>query len=48
MASISKSKLKANVLRVFWDIEETGEELIVTDTSTPRVRPWAIGSNQLI
>ena len=31
MTSISKSKLKANMLRIFRDIEESGEELIVTD-----------------
>ncbi len=38
MASISKSKLKANMLRVFRDIEETGEELIVTDHNRPVLR----------
>ena len=31
MDTISKSKLKANLLRIFRQIEERGEELIVTD-----------------
>ncbi len=31
MATISKSKLKANLLRIFRQLEERGEELIVTD-----------------
>ena len=31
MDTISKSKLKANLLRIFRQIEESGEELIVTD-----------------
>ena len=35
MPSISKSKLKANMLRVFRDIEETGEEWVVTDHNRP-------------
>ena len=33
--SISKSKLKAHMLRVFRDIEQSGEELIVTDHGRP-------------
>lgn len=43
MPSISKSKLKANMLRVFRDIEQTGEELIVTDRNQPvlRIQPIA-------
>ena len=31
MDTISKSKLKANMLRIFREIEASGEELIVTD-----------------
>jgi len=31
MKTISKSKLKAHMLKVFREIEQTGEELIVTD-----------------
>jgi antitoxin (DNA-binding transcriptional repressor) of toxin-antitoxin stability system len=39
--TISKSKLKANMLRIFREIEESGEELIVTDHNRPAliVRP---------
>ena len=35
MPSISKSKLKANMLRIFRYIENTGEEMIVTDHNRP-------------
>lgn len=38
MPSISKSKLKANMLRVFREIEETGEEWLVTDHNRPVLR----------
>lgn len=38
MPSISKSKLKANMLRIFRDIEETGEEWVVTDHNRPVLR----------
>lgn len=38
MPSISKSKLKAHMLRVFRDIEETGEEWVVTDHNRPVLR----------
>ncbi len=38
MPAISKSKLKANMLRVFRDIEETGEEWVVTDHNRPVLR----------
>ena len=43
MTSISKSKLKANMLRIFREIEESGEELIVTDHNRPvlRIQPIA-------
>ncbi len=43
MSSISKSKLKANMLRIFREIEETGEILIVTDHNRPvlRIQPIA-------
>ncbi len=33
--TISKSKLKANMLRIFREIEESGEKLIVTDRNRP-------------
>ena len=43
MPSISKSKLKANMLRIFREIEESGEEWIVTDHNRPvlRIQPIA-------
>ena len=36
--SISKSKLKANMFRIFREIEETGEEWIVTNHNRPVLR----------
>jgi len=38
---ISKSKLKAQMLRIFREIEKSGEEVIVTDHKTPvlQIRP---------
>ena len=44
MLTISKSKLKANMLRVFREIEASGEELIVTDRNRPVLRIQPIGS----
>ena len=38
MPTISKSKLKANMLSVFREIEASGEELIVTDRNRPVLR----------
>ena len=35
MTTVSKSKLKAHMLRIFREIEQTGEELIVTDHNEP-------------
>jgi antitoxin (DNA-binding transcriptional repressor) of toxin-antitoxin stability system len=35
MNTISKSKLKANMLQIFRDLEASGEELIVTDHNRP-------------
>jgi len=39
--TISKSKLKANMLRIFRKIEASGEDLIVTDRGKPTliIRP---------
>lgn len=41
--TISKSKLKANMLRIFREIEENGEEVIVTAHNRPTlvIRPIA-------
>ena len=43
MATISKGKLKTNMLRIFRDIESSGEELIVTDRNRAvlRIQPIA-------
>jgi prevent-host-death family protein len=38
MESISKSALKARLLHYFRQVEETGEELIVTDNQRPVLR----------
>ena len=38
MPSISKSKLKADMFRIFREIEESGEEWIVTDHNRPILR----------
>jgi antitoxin (DNA-binding transcriptional repressor) of toxin-antitoxin stability system len=35
MLTISKSKLKAQMLQIFREIEQSGEELIVTDNNRP-------------
>ncbi|HPA70701.1 MAG TPA: type II toxin-antitoxin system Phd/YefM family antitoxin [Spirochaetota bacterium] len=35
MKSISKSKIKPSLLKVFRDIEKTGEEVVVTDQGKP-------------
>ena len=35
MITISKSKLKAHMLEIFRKIEQTGEELVVTDHNNP-------------
>jgi antitoxin (DNA-binding transcriptional repressor) of toxin-antitoxin stability system len=38
MLMVSKSKLKAQMLKIFREIEETGEEVIVTDNHRPVLR----------
>ncbi len=38
MLTISKSKLKAHMLQIFRQIEQTGEEVIVTDNNRPVLR----------
>jgi antitoxin (DNA-binding transcriptional repressor) of toxin-antitoxin stability system len=38
MITISKSKLKANMLSVFRELEQTGGEAIVTDRGNPVLR----------
>ena len=46
MQTISKSKLKTHMLRVFREIEESGEELIVTDRNRPVLRIQPIASKK--
>ena len=46
MPTISKSKLKANMLRVFREIEASGEELIVTDRNRPVLRISPMGTER--
>ena len=46
MPEISKSKLKANMLQVFREIEESGEELIITHNRRPVLRVLAIEHRQ--
>ncbi len=38
MKTISKSKLKANMLEIFRELEDSGEELIVTHRDKPVLR----------
>jgi prevent-host-death family protein len=42
MATVSKSQLKAKMLEYFRQVEESGEELIITDNGKPVVKVVAI------
>ena len=46
MPVISKSKLKATMLQVFREIEESGEDLIVTHNRRPVLRVQPIKTRQ--
>ena len=46
MNTISKSKLKAQMLRIFRELEEEGEELVVTDHGRPVLRIQPIGKKR--
>ena len=48
MVSISKGKLKANMLRIFREIESSGEELIVTDRNRAVLRIQAIARKRTV
>ena len=48
MPTISKSKLKANMLRVFRDLEASGEDMIVTDRNRPVLRIQPIGRRKRV
>ncbi len=38
MKTISKSKLKAHMLRIFRELEQSGDELIITDRGRPALK----------
>ena len=38
MLTVSKSRLKANMLSIFREIERTGEEVVVTDRGIPVIK----------
>ena len=48
MLMISKSKLKAQMLKIFREIEESGEEVIVTDNNRPVLRIVPIGQKKSV
>ena len=48
MPTISKGKLKANMLRIFREIESSGEELIVTDRNRAVLRIQTIARKQTV
>ena len=48
MTSVSKSKLKARMLQIFREIEQSGEELIVTDHGQPVLRIQAIAKRRSV
>jgi antitoxin (DNA-binding transcriptional repressor) of toxin-antitoxin stability system len=48
IATISKSKLKARMLQIFREIEQSGEDLIVTDHDQPVLRIQAIAKKRSV
>ena len=48
MNTISKSKLKAQMLKIFRELEEEGEELVVTDYGRPVLRIQPIGKKKAV
>ena len=48
MITISKSKLKAKMLSIFREIEQTGEEIIVTDNKRPVLKISPIRSGKTV
>lgn len=48
MSMISKSKLKAHMLQILRQIEETGEEVIVTDNNRPVLRIQRLSSKRSV
>jgi antitoxin (DNA-binding transcriptional repressor) of toxin-antitoxin stability system len=48
MKTISKSKLKANMLQIFRELESSGEELIVTDYNRPVLKITPLREKQTV
>lgn len=48
MLTISKSKLKSQMLKIFRDIEASGEELTITDRGRPVLRVTPINKKMSI
>ena len=48
MTTISKSKLKARMLQIFREIEQSGEELIVTDHGRPVLKIQALAAKRSV
>jgi antitoxin (DNA-binding transcriptional repressor) of toxin-antitoxin stability system len=48
MKTVSKSKLKTNMLQIFREIEASGEEIIVTDRNEPVLRIVPIRHKQSV
>jgi antitoxin (DNA-binding transcriptional repressor) of toxin-antitoxin stability system len=48
MKTISKSKLKSQMLKIFREIEETGEEVIVTDHNQPVLKVVLYNNEQTV
>ena len=48
MTTVSKSKLKARMLQIFREIEQSGEDLIVTDHGQPVLRIQAIAKKRSV
>ena len=46
--TISKSKLKARMLEIFRELEESGQELIVTDNGKPVLKIVPIGKKSTV
>ncbi len=48
MLTISKSKLKTHMLKIFRQIEQSGEEVIVTDNNRPVLRIQPVQSRRTV
>ena len=46
MLTVSKSRLKANMLSIFREIERTGEEVVVTDRGIPVLKIQRLGDKR--